>query len=163
MLTNLTNRDGDRFITNREKLKMQYQASPSGKFAGQESAYSNLIKKELLSQDLCSSFSTQDSLAAASEKLSRKESGCTLQSNVGSPVKILDVPRFRDDFYLSNVDWSRLGPLGIALDNEVFLYTPDNLQEVRIDCFNNHVTGLKMEDQLMALGLSNGLIDLYDI
>ena len=31
--------------------------------------------------------------------------------------KTLDAPGARDDFYLSILDWSKMGPLGIALEN----------------------------------------------
>ena len=64
-----------------------------------------------------SSFSSKDTVASASDNFNQKEFTSKLQSNVESPVKILDVPKFRDDFYLNNVDWSANGPLGIALDN----------------------------------------------
>ena len=57
---------------------------------------------------------------------------------------MLDVPKFKDDFYLNNIDWSEKGPLGIALESEVFLYTPENLHEVRNKSLGNHVTGLKI-------------------
>ena len=40
-----------------------------------------------------------------------------INSHIESPVKVLDAPKYRDDFYLNNIDWSKEGHLGIALDN----------------------------------------------
>jgi hypothetical protein len=50
-----------------------------------------------------------------------------LNPNVSSPVKVLDVPKYRDDFYLNNLDWGSRGPIAAALENEVFLYTPESV------------------------------------
>jgi WD40 repeat protein len=82
---------------------------------------------------------------------------------VESPAKILDIPKFRDDFYLNNIDWSSRGPLAIALDNEIFLYTPESLIEIGKAPFSSYVSGLKISDCIMAVGLSNGMIDIYDL
>jgi hypothetical protein len=68
------------------------------------------------------------------------------------------VPKFRDDFYLNNIDWSSRGPIAIALDDEIFLYTPERLLGVRKAPFGSYVSSLKTEDCLMAVGLSNGMI-----
>lgn len=120
MLTNLIN--CDRFIPQRQNFKAQQPASPAAKCSSyEESLYNQLIKKELFSSlETCpslSSFSSQESQASASTVLSEKEVGSKLQPKVASPVKVLDVPRYKDDFYLSNVDWSNKGPIGIALEN----------------------------------------------
>jgi hypothetical protein len=37
--------------------------------------------------------------------------------NILSPIKILDVPNIRDDFYLNLIDWHDQGPVGIALND----------------------------------------------
>lgn len=34
-----------------------------------------------------------------------------------SPVKILDVPNIKDDFYLNLVDWHDKGPVAIVLND----------------------------------------------
>ena len=116
MLANITNRDCDRYIPNRKNNKQYLQASPSDKDSSSISSYSRLIKKELIT-DIdtvsVSSFSTQQSLASAT--FNPKPEKCKLQPNVGSPVKILDIPRYQDDFYYNNIDWSDKGPIGIAL------------------------------------------------
>ena len=43
------------------------------------------------------------------------------------------------------------------------MYTPDSLHEVKTESCVNGVTGLKIEDQLMALGFSNGIIEMFDL
>ena len=37
------------------------------------------------------------------------------------------------------------------------------MQEIRTESFGTHVTGLKIHDQLISVGHSNGLIELFDI
>jgi cell division cycle 20-like protein 1 (cofactor of APC complex) len=76
---------------------------------------------------------------------------------------VLDIPKYRDDFYLNTVDWSKKGPLAVALDSECFLYTPDNLLELAKTPSNAYISGLKIEDSILAVGLSNGVIEIYDI
>lgn len=43
------------------------------------------------------------------------------------------------------------------------MYTPENLQEFRVDSIGTHVTGIKMHEQLMSVGHSNGSIEMFDI
>lgn len=45
----------------------------------------------------------------------------------------------------------------------MFLYTPDNIIQVKKGTSSTVVTGIKTEDQLMSVGHSNGCIELYDI
>lgn len=80
-------------------------------------------------------------------------------------MKVLDVPNYQDDFYFNNIDWSERGTLGIALENEVFLYSPENVVEVKKGPSSGGgiVTGLKIEDYVMAIGHSNGSTELYDL
>ena len=76
---------------------------------------------------------------------------------------MLDIPKYRDDFYLNTVDWSKKGPLAVALDNECFLYTPENLLELAKTSSNAYISGLKIEDSIISIGLSNGVVEIYDI
>lgn len=78
-------------------------------------------------------------------------------------MKILDAPKYRDDFYLNNIDWAKEGHLGIALDKEVFLYTPESINEIGKAYFNSYISGIKIEESIMAVGLSSGSVDIYDI
>ena len=68
-----------------------------------------------------------------------------INSHIESPVKVLDAPKYRDDFYLNNIDWSKEGHLGIALDNQVFLYRPQNVKEIGKSHFNSYISGIKIE------------------
>lgn len=79
------------------------------------------------------------------------------------PEKILDVPSVRDDFYLNTLDWSPLGPLGISLDNEVYLYTPSNIMELCKVLDGSYVSSLKFFDQIITVGFSDGKIRIYDL
>ena len=147
MLANLTNRDCDLFIHNRNHFKPSFQSSPNSKKTSQyDTTYNQLIRKELLtSQDTHSFVSTQESLTEFSSSQSENEGAFKLNNNVGSPVKVLDVPLYQDDFYFNNIDWSSRGFLGIALENEVFLYTPDSIVEVKKGSSSGGVvTGLKI-------------------
>lgn len=76
---------------------------------------------------------------------------------------MLDIPKFRDDFYLNNLDWGGRGPLAAALDNEVFLYTPESVQELARAPFGAYVSSLKLHDCILAVGLSNGVIEIFDL
>ena len=49
---------------------------------------------------------------------------CSSEILEGKNEKTLDAPNYRDDFYLNNIDWSSTGPIAIALDTEVYLYSP---------------------------------------
>lgn len=105
--------------------------------------------------------STQESLTEFSQSQKDECEGVyKLNNNVESPVKVLDVPNYQDDFYFNNIDWSSRGSLGIALENEVFLYSPESVVEIkRGPTFKGKiVTGLKIEDYVMAIGHSNGSI-----
>lgn len=80
-----------------------------------------------------------------------------------SPVKILDVPNIRDDFYLNLIDWHEKGPIGIALNDEVYIYTPDDIMRLTKSMFNTYISSLKFNDSILSVGLSNGMVEIYDI
>lgn len=60
-------------------------------------------------------MSIQESYVSCFSQQNEKEFVSKLRPGVESPVKILDVPKYTDDFYFNNIDWSDKGPLGIAL------------------------------------------------
>jgi WD40 repeat protein len=86
-----------------------------------------------------------------------------IQTKVSSPVKILDVPSYGDDFYVNNIDWSEKGPVGIALGSEVFLYSPDSVSLICTAPFKTQVSGIKLQEGLMGVGLSTGAVEIYDV
>lgn len=75
-----------------------------------------------------------------------------------SPVKILDVPNIRDDFYLNLIDWHEKGPIGIALNDEAYIYTPTEITKLAKSMFNTYISSLKFNDSILSVGLSNGII-----
>ena len=72
-----------------------------------------------------------------------------------SPVKILDVPNIKDDFYLNVVDWHDKGPMAIALNDEAYIYTPTDINKLT-KVFNTYISSVKFTDSILSVGLSNG-------
>jgi hypothetical protein len=70
-----------------------------------------------------SSDSITDSTSSSSHPIKNLDTNLSENSvfnedkNVLSPVKILDVPNIKDDFYLNLVDWHDKGPVAIALND----------------------------------------------
>lgn len=42
------------------------------------------------------------------------------------PLKVLDAPGLKDDYYLNLMDWSKENKLAIGLDNMVYLWSANN-------------------------------------
>ena len=83
------------------------------------------------------------------------------------PEKILDAPQLADDFYLNILDWGNQNILSVCLGNVVYLWNgttghisslnkPQNEDNVCSVSFMNNGTCL-------AVGLSNGITELWDI
>lgn len=77
--------------------------------------------------------------------------------------KTLDAPNFKDDFYLNNVDWSKWGPLGIALNDELFCYSPSSTIKVAVAPSDLYYSSVKFLDTLVSVGLSDGAVEVYDL
>ena len=75
-----------------------------------------------------------------------------------SPVKILDVPNIRDDFYLNLIDWHESGPIAIALNDEAYIYTPDSTSKLAKSFFNTYISAVKFNESVLSVGLSNGMV-----
>ncbi|EEB08647.1 Cdc20/Fizzy family WD repeat protein [Schizosaccharomyces japonicus yFS275] len=43
--------------------------------------------------------------------------------SVETPIRVLDAPGLRDDFYITPLAWSKFGELAVALANQVYLWT----------------------------------------
>ncbi len=74
-----------------------------------------------------------------------------------SPVKILEVPNIKDDFYLNLVDWHDKGPMAIALNDEAYIYTPTDINKLT-KVFNTYISSVKFNDSILSVGLSNGSV-----
>lgn len=166
MLANPTSRECDRFIPSRSYNRACHPDSlfPTGSYIP-DSQYSHLIKKKLFEEPngRLVTFGERE----AEDLDFRSEQSTTYKNainhKVESPVKVLNIAGFRDDFYLNYLDWSKKGPLAIALGVDVYLYTPESLLEVGSAPFSSYISGLKVLDGMMAVGLSNGLIEIIDL
>lgn len=86
------------------------------------------------------------------------------------PDKILDAPEIVDDYYLNILDWGKNGLIAVPLHNAVYLW---NSESGRVDeLFGDNpitddnliVTSVKWitEGMIIAIGLSNGTVELWD-
>lgn len=96
----------------------------------QDSSYCELIRKNLFGVKKPSGDKLNDTTSTCSHPIKNLDTNLSGNSilnedkNVLSPVKILDVPNIKDDFYLNLVDWHEKGPVAIALNDEAYIYTP---------------------------------------
>lgn len=51
-----------------------------------------------------------------------------------TPERVLDAPDVEDDFYLNFLDWSRNNVVGIALGDQVYLWTAHTAEITKIPC-----------------------------
>ena len=134
--------DTDRFIPSRTQLTQVSFFSHSQQES--ISPYQQLIQSRLCPQAKLLNFS-QDKENLSDNFSQSQISDCSsqLKSMSGYAEKVLDAPGVRDDFYLNLIDWSPMGPLGIALDNEVYLYTPNNIVEICRVIDESYVSSVK--------------------
>lgn len=131
MLAHPSSHEYDRFIPQRSNNNKtcNFGSPVSKKSSKTDSMYNQLIKKQLFENGLGKITKFDENQTVDYEF--RSESSVAyfkgLNPNVSSPVKVLDVPKYRDDFYLNTLDWGSRGPIAAALDNEVFLYTPESV------------------------------------
>ncbi|CAG8449692.1 12263_t:CDS:2 [Ambispora leptoticha] len=81
--------------------------------------------------------------------------------------KVLDAPNIRDDFYLNVLDWSSINCIGVALENEVFLY---NVRTSSVTTLAQHKSpeyvssvNWNMEGTHIAVGTNQGIVRIYDV
>jgi len=92
------------------------------------------------------------------------------------PYKILNAPNLMDDFYLNLVDWSSKNDIAVGLGNSVHLYTTNQTQENILFTYNNNLNSnsntidkyvssliISQDGDLIAVGNSEGFIEIYDI
>ncbi|SSD60024.1 related to APC/C activator protein CDH1 [Saccharomycodes ludwigii] len=82
------------------------------------------------------------------------------------PYRVLDAPGLADDFYYDLIDWSCTDLLAVVLGSSVFL-TDNNTNEIFQLCTNDEAqyTSVSWVDagSHLAVGLSNGLVEIYDV
>lgn len=87
-----------------------------------------------------------------------------------SPVRILDAPELRDDYYLNLVSWGENNVLAVALDKVVYLYhtTTGAIHELKAcSARDEYVTSVvwatsATSPDRLAIGTSNAELQLWD-
>lgn len=87
-----------------------------------------------------------------------------------SPVRILDAPELRDDYYLNLVSWGENNVLAVALDKVVYLYhtATGAIHELKAcSARNEYVTSVAWATSAtspdrLAIGTSNAELQLWD-
>lgn len=70
-----------------------------------------------------------------------------------SPVKILQAPKFEDDFYLNILDWSTENNIAVFLGLKLYMMNTNNssVQNLLFMEENNRVTSLKWHNQVNSI------------
>ena len=76
--------------------------------------------------------------------------------------KVLDANRYRDDFYLNNLDWGKHG-VAVALDDEVYVEFKDGFEMIGEGDNSDYVASVKLIDDILSVGWSNGQVHLHDV
>jgi WD40 repeat protein len=76
--------------------------------------------------------------------------------------KTLAATRYRDDFYLNNLDWGKHG-VAVALGEDVFVECKDGFEQIGEVEPSDYVASVKLLDDILSVGWANGHIQLYDV
>ncbi|XP_078096450.1 LOW QUALITY PROTEIN: cell division cycle protein 20 homolog [Mustelus asterias] len=82
-----------------------------------------------------------------------------------TPMKVLDAPGLKDDYYLNLVDWNITNLVAIALSNAVYLWHPEKgvQQTINLESgFISSVAWIKDRNNL-AIGTSAADVQLWDV
>ncbi|KAJ1727966.1 substrate-specific activator of APC-dependent proteolysis, partial [Coemansia biformis] len=86
------------------------------------------------------------------------------------PVKVLDAPGIRDDYYLNLIDWSSSNRVSVALNSEVYVWDAKSsltsrLCDVSVDRSSEWVTsvGWAENGKHLAIGLHSGAVQIWDV
>ncbi|PIA19623.1 WD40 repeat-like protein [Coemansia reversa NRRL 1564] len=82
------------------------------------------------------------------------------------PVKVLDAPGIRDDYYLNLLDWSSSDRVAVGLDREVYVWDAQTSATSRLCGVSDDdwVTSVGWADdgRYLAVGLNSGIVQLWD-
>ncbi|XP_042187769.1 cell division cycle protein 20 homolog, partial [Callorhinchus milii] len=81
------------------------------------------------------------------------------------PMKILDAPGLKDDYYLNLIDWNTTNLIAIALSNVVYVWLPESeaFEAIKVESdYVSSVAWIKDRNNL-ALGTSAGDVQLWDV
>ncbi|KAJ2346256.1 substrate-specific activator of APC-dependent proteolysis [Coemansia sp. RSA 2618] len=85
------------------------------------------------------------------------------------PVKVLDAPGIRDDYYLNLMDWSSSNRVAVALNSEVYVWDAQSSQTSRLCDVgadgSEWVTsvGWAENGKHLAVGLNSGAVQIWDV
>lgn len=89
-----------------------------------------------------------------------------------APIKVLDAPKLRDDYYLDLLDWSVKDFLAVGLENNLYLWDGVNgnvhkLTDIneRQETSGNYVSSLAWspDGTQLSLGSNNGTLEIWDV
>lgn len=83
------------------------------------------------------------------------------------PSRILDAPELMDDYYLNLLSWGRNNVIAVALQASVYLWHAvdgrvDNLFTLQSENYVTSVSWCNERDNVLAVGLSNSTIEIWD-
>ncbi|KAI8323917.1 WD40 repeat-like protein [Martensiomyces pterosporus] len=86
------------------------------------------------------------------------------------PVKVLDAPGIRDDYYLNLLDWSSTNKIAVALNSEVYMWDAKSSRANRVCDVGDQggddwVTSVRWAERgkHLAIGLNSGTVQIWDV
>ncbi|KAF0971784.1 hypothetical protein FDP41_010007 [Naegleria fowleri] len=84
------------------------------------------------------------------------------------PLRVLDAPGIRDDFYLNLIDWGDCNQIAVALNTSVFLwnatnYTVSNLVSMDEGNLVCSVSWMRHDPNVLSIGTEDGFVSIYDV
>ena len=86
------------------------------------------------------------------------------------PERILDIPMFKDDYYLNLISWSADNIIAIGLDRSVYLWNDSTKKGERLTTLEGsrcHVTSVAWctrpgQSKYLAIGTNSGRVEIWD-
>ena len=84
------------------------------------------------------------------------------------PIRVLDAPGLKNDFYLNLLDWGESDLLAVVLNTNVFLWNANNhsVSSLLTTPENNTITSvswMKTDPYVLATGNEEGFVSIYDV
>ncbi|XP_067910550.1 cell division cycle protein 20 homolog isoform X2 [Heterodontus francisci] len=81
------------------------------------------------------------------------------------PMKVLDAPGLKDDYYLNLVDWNAANLVAIALSNAVYLWHPEKGVHGAINVESGYISSVAWikDRNNLAIGTSTAHVQLWDV
>eukprot|EP01089_Gocevia_fonbrunei_P002532 TRINITY_DN12490_c0_g1_i1.p1 TRINITY_DN12490_c0_g1~~TRINITY_DN12490_c0_g1_i1.p1 ORF type:complete len:464 (+),score=66.37 TRINITY_DN12490_c0_g1_i1:59-1393(+) len=156
--------------------------TPTSPTHSESSAYSKVLKSELFSQPPTPLLFTEHPTSIPSSNFysspySLSPIGQHTQALLKTPpkaprkistqpVRILEAPSIKDDYYLNLIDWSSQNTLAVALESAVYLWNASTSKVIQL-CNLEHdsVTGVSWmpNGDFLAVGTNKGLVQLWDV